>query len=86
MAPRACRGVESNVFGMAGSDVCAITFDFTGGLTVDVRRPVRSLPVHRQRRCVTYPDNYPKLHARAGTKRRPLGRVDETNAVYAKPY
>lgn len=29
------RGVESDVFGMAGSDVSAVTFDFTDGLTVD---------------------------------------------------
>jgi hypothetical protein len=29
------RGVESNVFGMAGNDVSAVTFDFTDGLTVD---------------------------------------------------
>ena len=29
------RGVESDVFGMAGNDVTAVTFDFTDGLTVD---------------------------------------------------
>ena len=28
-------GVESDDFGMAGSDVSAVTFDFAGGLTVD---------------------------------------------------
>ena len=43
-----------------------------------VRRPIRSEPVHSQRRCLHDPSTCPKLHRRGRSKRRRLDRLDYT--------